>query len=296
MKSSEAVLLLGTAILSKDILFKNTPFTSYKQPVTSSKLLENSPNKIKTRDHYITINGAKKKYMTLNGQKFLVSGGGGEDYKFSPIPPHTIIDKAKEEHDLSIFVRLLELTESVTDLENVRKDEKLITILAPNDDAFINAEFSHSKIDSLDNATISDIKKILFNHIIISDKDEFTSKDPEELEGREGIKSPGIHSVNLTRTYTYDAGDDGKTTLKSYTRGKSKTRDSAGDAEIIISTIEDPRDHIGYRMDDEREENKKINIIGWKAKLRDGSNTAILVKTDITAHDGIIHVINEVLL
>ena len=79
MKSSEAVLLLGTAILSKDILFKNTPFTSYKQPVTSYKLLENSPNKITTRDHYITINGEKKKIYDTKWSKIFGDwrrGGG----------------------------------------------------------------------------------------------------------------------------------------------------------------------------------------------------------------------------
>ena len=37
-------------------------------------------------------------------------------------------------------------------------------------------------------------------------------------------------------------------------------------------------------------------VIGWKATLKDGfKGDAIFVKTDITAHDGIIHVINKVL-
>jgi len=280
MKSS-GVLLLGAAILSKDILFKNTS-------ITSSKLLQNRSN---------NLDQSPQKYITLNDQQFLVSGGkDGQKHVFSPIPQHTIIDKAREEHYLSIFVRLLDITNVIAKVRGKNASGKVITILAPNNDAFMLLGLTHSfiddKVQSSDNEFVSNIENILKTHIIISDSSEFDSLDPEEVNGREGIKSPGIHSVNLTREYKYSE----QNVLLSYEVLETMTRPSADDdAEVVISTIEDPREHIGYRTDEDRVSNTQKNIIGWTAKLTEGSNTAILVKTDIIAHDGIIHVINEVL-
>jgi hypothetical protein len=341
MKSSGALLLLGSVILSKDMLLKNTPFTSstqpftsstqpftsskqpftsYKQPftsstqpLTSSKLLENNRNKIKTRDQH--------EYMILNGEKFTYKIDEGGNYSFDEIPPLTIIDKAKKEPHLSIFVKLLEITKVFEEAQTkAGSSDSVITILVPNDNAFkvwfqenfqvVNYPGStHYFINKLEEEQtahiieINKIKSLLQKHIIISTKGRYTaSVDTDSVDVvKSAIKAPGIHSINLTRIYKNNAAANLRPGYKVVKMMQYDTAAATSD-KIEISVIKDPREDFHNIVATERRNNPDaddiahVPIIGWKAKLSNSTHgEAILVKTDITAPDGIIHVINKVL-